>query len=81
VCARSPADFILDTISVDHRSSDMEGKTSQRVARVVDLWKRHSAKERRKSREVSSQQAIAPASLSASPFVVAFPVILSRSFK
>ena len=37
--AHSPADFILDCISVDHRSADLEQSTEIRVARILAAWK------------------------------------------
>lgn len=79
---RSPADFILDCISVDYRSSDLEQSTEVRVARILAAWKNRAANSKA---DATHRAAIADVDRSrkilSAPFFTAFPVVLARSFK
>ena len=76
----SPADFLLDAISVDRRTDASEEVSGQRVSRILDVYKRTTLVERRQSREVLDAPDVSMR-LTAAHFTVAFPVILGRSFK
>ncbi|KAM0786926.1 hypothetical protein ACM66B_002348 [Microbotryomycetes sp. NB124-2] len=79
----NPADFVLDAISVDHRSDKARAETDMRVSTILDQWQ-HTEQ----ARLVNSPGDKSPHSsnvksdkLTSAPFVRAFPVVLSRSFK
>ncbi|GAA5832082.1 hypothetical protein JCM11251_002811 [Rhodosporidiobolus azoricus] len=75
----NPADFILDVVSVDHRSLAAEKRSSKRVSRIVDMWD-----SRPETTNSPSQATSAPHSsqkLQSTPVYKAFPVVLSRSFR
>ncbi|GAA5886465.1 hypothetical protein JCM6882_001645 [Rhodosporidiobolus microsporus] len=75
----NPADFILDVVSVDHRSLAAEEHSSKRVSRIVEMWDKQPAP--------AAFAAEAPAAHASSqkfrptPLYKAFPVVLSRSFR
>ncbi|GAA5870410.1 hypothetical protein JCM8547_004025 [Rhodosporidiobolus lusitaniae] len=82
----NPADFILDVVSVDHRSLEAEERTSERVSRIIEAWK---AKPRTTSSSsfptlTSDEAALSTSNSSTAfqvtPFYKAFPVVLRRSF-
>ncbi|KAK4700817.1 hypothetical protein P7C70_g5427, partial [Phenoliferia sp. Uapishka_3] len=76
------ADFILDAISIDGRSKSAEEESGERVARILEVYKRsHLAKQRESKEIASTQQPAASAKLRSAPFHIAFPVILGRSFR
>lgn len=78
--AHSPADFVLDSISVDHRSDEAEVTSSQRVDRIVQAWSDRKTSETHSSLSASTHTYI-DNKRSKSPFFTAFPVVLGRSFK
>ncbi|CDR35783.1 hypothetical protein NBRC10512_006151 [Rhodotorula toruloides] len=86
----NPADFIIDAVSLDHRSEEAEAATKQRVARVVDTWaqrqkadleKRNSGSTLASPSHVGDKRPLGSAKLKKTPFARAFPVVLARSFK
>lgn len=76
----SAADFLLDAISIDRRSEAAEAKSQDRVSQILDVYKRSSVAHAQKSREVFTK-AEGESKLTSAPFLVAFPVVLGRSFK
>lgn len=76
----SPADFILDAISVDHRSTELQTRTEERVARILSAWrgKTNLAQQTRSTLELSEEDNLKQTT---APFYKAFVVVLSRSFK
>ncbi|GAA6018066.1 hypothetical protein JCM10207_006069 [Rhodosporidiobolus poonsookiae] len=78
----NPADFILDVVSVDHRSTEAEKRTSKRVSRIVDSWAAAPTPQAvgAGKKDEPAQPARAQ-KLRTTPFVKAFPTVLSRSFK
>ncbi|BGP02838.1 ATP-binding cassette transporter snq2 [Rhodotorula toruloides] len=86
----NPADFIIDAVSLDHRSEEAELATKQRVARIVDTWaqrqkadleKRNSGSTLASPSHVGDKRPLGSAKLRKTPFARAFPVVLARSFK
>ncbi|KII94351.1 hypothetical protein PLICRDRAFT_132994 [Plicaturopsis crispa FD-325 SS-3] len=77
----NPADFILDTISIDHRSVSRQAVTQERVSRITDLWQRQAREHGRQSREVTTEEQGVSMKRTAAPILTAFPVVLGRSFK
>ncbi|GAA5989967.1 hypothetical protein JCM5350_002350, partial [Sporobolomyces pararoseus] len=74
----NPADFILDVVSVDHRSVEAEKRSTKRVEKILDHYtatEQHSPKVEEKSSSNKS------AKLRNTSFLRAFPVVLGRSFK
>lgn len=76
----SPADFLLDVISVDYRSQEGTDKSLARVSMILDSWTTTSTARKRATREIPAQTNLA-AKQRAAPLLVAFPVVLGRSFK
>ncbi|GAA6063063.1 hypothetical protein JCM10212_003008 [Sporobolomyces blumeae] len=74
----NPADFILDVVSVDHRSVEAEKRSSRRVTRILEHW---STKNERPPAAESTRPNDRSAKLKNTAFVRAFPVVLDRSFK
>lgn len=76
----NPADFILDVVSVDHRSVEAEERSSERVEKIL---KHYTATESASSewRQEHKTMSNRSARLQNTPFFRAFPVVLSRSFK
>ncbi|KAK4057385.1 ATP-binding cassette transporter snq2 [Microbotryomycetes sp. JL221] len=91
----NPADFVLDVISFDHRSDAAQEQSAQRVSKILDQWQEtmttgigavtsattaNLVDTGEKSAD-STRNAGPGDKLTSSPFLVAFPVVLSRSFK
>lgn len=76
----NPADFLLDVISVDYRSQEGTDKSLARVSMILDSWTTTSTARKRATREIPAQTNLA-AKQRAAPLLVAFPVVLGRSFK
>ncbi|GAA5883094.1 hypothetical protein JCM16303_006086 [Sporobolomyces ruberrimus] len=74
----NPADFILDVVSVDHRSVEAEQRSAKRVEKVLQHW---SATDHRPSQVETNSFSNGSAKLKNTSFVRAFPVVLGRSFK
>ena len=74
----NPADFALDISSVDLRNALAEETTSAQVSKLVDTWKTKGLD----LAEVENGQTIGIAAepRSLTPFSVAFPVLVSRSY-
>lgn len=79
----SPADFILDTISVDYRSTDATASSKARVDRILGAWRdrkatvdsvSHGSEEKKPPLSTAVMFKRRPA-----PLLVAFPVIFHRS--
>ncbi|CEQ39426.1 SPOSA6832_00937 [Sporobolomyces salmonicolor] len=74
----NPADFILDVVSVDHRSVEAEKRSSQRVSHILDTW---TARASALSAGGIPEHGGMSAKLRNTPFTRSFPVVLGRSFK
>ncbi|GAA6021211.1 hypothetical protein JCM11491_001608 [Sporobolomyces phaffii] len=75
----NPADFILDVVSVDHRSVEAEERSSKRVNKILDHW---TASEKPSApREDDLATTDGSSRLRNTSFLRAFPVVLGRSFK
>ncbi|GAA5959155.1 hypothetical protein JCM21900_001409 [Sporobolomyces salmonicolor] len=74
----NPADFILDVVSVDHRSVEAEKRSSQRVSHILDTW---SARASALPAGGIPEHGGMSAKLRNTPFARSFPVVLGRSFK
>ncbi|BGP27054.1 ATP-binding cassette transporter snq2 [Rhodotorula toruloides] len=86
----NPADFVIDVVSLDHRSEEAEARTKQRIARIVETWaqrqradleKRNSGSTLASPSNVGDRRPLGSAKLKKTPFARAFPVVLARSFK
>jgi hypothetical protein len=75
----SPADFILDVVSIDHRSVEAEQSTAERVTRIVQAWKKQVSTMPISAEGNSNFDSSQP--LKATPLWKAFPVVLARSFR
>jgi hypothetical protein len=87
-CLLSPADFILDTVSIDYHSSESEVESTERVNRIVALWEKSKLSKLGSSDRSSRANSSAGIKgnhvanyRSAAPFFTAFPVLIDRSFK
>ncbi|KAK4052819.1 ATP-binding cassette transporter snq2 [Microbotryomycetes sp. JL201] len=84
----NPADFVLDAISIDHRSDKARSDTAARVSDILDRWQheQHTQLVASPTEKTDDKLALALSpgrsdKLTSAPFTRAFPVVLSRSFK
>ncbi|GAA5912086.1 uncharacterized protein JCM6883_007106 [Sporobolomyces salmoneus] len=75
----NPADFILDVVSVDHRSPEAEVESSKRVEKILTHWSKTENETTRAIERTSTPSK--SAKLQNTSFLRAFPVVLGRSFK
>jgi ABC-type multidrug transport system ATPase subunit len=81
----NPGDFALDLITVDLRTASQEGRTREKVQRLVSLWKNSSAVSPDLAAEMqSTRPLILPAEVGAiqkstASFQTAFPTLIHRS--
>ncbi|ORY74754.1 P-loop containing nucleoside triphosphate hydrolase protein [Leucosporidium creatinivorum] len=79
----NPADFILDTISVDYRSTAATESSKARVDRIINAWRDRKQVEASEGRSSDQEKTSTSTGVSfkrrSAPLIVAFPVVLNRS--
>lgn len=80
----SPADFVIDAVSVDYHSVEEEAASKASIDHLVAAWKKekgfkHADQTAPDARHTTGQHL--SAKLRKTPFTRAFPVVLARSFK
>ncbi|KAM0752952.1 P-loop containing nucleoside triphosphate hydrolase protein [Meredithblackwellia eburnea MCA 4105] len=76
----NPADFLLDAISVDVRSTDAEAISAERVGRLLEHYRTTTLAQKREQKD-GQETPVLETPLDDAPFLTAFPVVLGRSFK
>lgn len=82
----SPADFILDTVSIDYHSPEAEQKSTDRLNKIVAAWGKSKLPSSSNSTFSHLNFHKSPDNFvanyrSSAPFWTAFPVSIDRSFK
>jgi hypothetical protein len=79
----NPADYLLDSISVDYRSQESQQESQDRVEKLVHLWQLDSDASELESRPQDERTVIAKSAgdYKSQSMRVALPIVIARSFK
>ena len=78
--ATNPADFALDLITVDLQQSHREEASREKVRSLITSWTDSSAPVRRTTSRIATPAELGSFARSMTPFRIAFPLLLHRSF-
>lgn len=78
--ATNPADFALDLITVDLQQSDREAASREKVRSLITSWTDTSPAVHRATSKIATPAELGSLVRSMTPFRIAFPLLLHRSF-
>ena len=78
--ATNPADFVLDLITVDLQQAERETASRLRVRELIEAWEKQGPTIYRSSSHIATPAELGSMKREMTPFRVAFPLLLHRSF-